>query len=78
MMQPIMNTELIENEFFLRDGYVYFSGLYENTILKGVAPEDFHCWHYWGKSSTACFMGGVRLWSRSRIFSSVKLCLCNR
>ena len=61
MMQPIVNTEPIENEFFLRDGYVYFSGLYENTILKGIAPKDFHCWHYWGKSYTACFMGGVRL-----------------
>lgn len=23
-MQPIVNTEPIENEFFLRDGYVYF------------------------------------------------------
>lgn len=45
-MQPIVNTEPIENEFFLRDGYVYFSGLYENTILKGIAPKDFHCWHY--------------------------------
>lgn len=61
MMQPIVNTEPVENEFFFRDGYVYFSGLYENTILKGIAPKDFHCWHYWGKSYTACFMGGVRL-----------------
>ncbi|WP_394266110.1 DKNYY domain-containing protein [Anaerotignum sp.] len=61
MMQPIVNTEPVENEFFLRDGHVYFSGLYENTLLKGIVPEDFHCWHYWGKSSTACFMGGVCL-----------------
>lgn len=61
MLQPITNTEPVENEFFLRDGAVYFSGLYENGLLKGVAPADFSCWHYWGKSSTACFMGGIRL-----------------
>ena len=61
MLRLITNTEPIENEFFLRDGAVYFSGLYENGLLKSVAPEDFHCWHYWGKSSTACFMGGIRL-----------------
>ena len=60
-MQPITNTEPVDNEFFLRDGAVYFSGLYENGLLKGVAPKDFCCWHYWGKSSTACFLGGIRL-----------------
>ncbi len=38
-----------------------FLGLYENGLLKGVAPKDFCCWHYWGKSSTACFLGGIRL-----------------
>ena len=42
---------------------VYFSGLYENGLLKGVAPKDFCCWRYWGKSSTACFLGGIRLLS---------------
>ena len=47
--------------FFLQDGAVYFSGLYENGLLKGVSPKDFCCWHYWGKSSTACFLGGIRL-----------------
>lgn len=61
VMQPITNIEPIENEFFLRDGAVYFSGLYENTLLKGIAPKDFSCWHYWGKSSKACFLGGIRL-----------------
>ena len=61
MLQPITNTEPVDNEFFLRDGAVYFSGLYENGLLKGVAPGDFCCWHYWGKTSAACFMGGVRL-----------------
>lgn len=61
MLQPITNTEPTENEFFLRDGAVYFSGLYENSMLKGIVPEDFCCWHYWGKSSTACFLGGIRL-----------------
>ena len=60
-MQPITNVEPVDNEFFLRDGGVYFSGLYENGLLKGVMPGDFFCWHYWGKTSTACFMGGVRL-----------------
>ena len=29
--------------------------------LKGVAPKDFCCCHYWGKSSTAGFLGGIRL-----------------
>ena len=61
MMHPITNTEPVDNEFFLRDGAVYFSGLYENSLLKGVEPKDFCCWHYWGKSSTACFLGGIRL-----------------
>ena len=60
-LQPIANTEPVDNEFFLRDGAVYFSGLYENGLLKGVAPKDFCCWHYWGKSSAACFLGGIRL-----------------
>ena len=60
-LQPITNTEPVDNEFFLRDGAVYFSGLYENGLLKGVAPKDFCCWRYWGKSSTACFLGGIRL-----------------
>ena len=60
-LQPITNTEPVDNEFFLRDGAVYFSGLYENGLLKGVAPKDFCCWHYWGKSSAACFLGGIRL-----------------
>ena len=61
LLQPITNTEPVDNEFFLRDGVVYFSGLYENGLLKGVSPKDFCCWHYWGKSSTACFLGGIRL-----------------
>lgn len=61
LLWPITNTEPVDNEFFLRDGAVYFSGLYENGLLKGVAPKDFCCWHYWGKSSTACFLGGIRL-----------------
>ncbi len=47
--------------FFLQDEAVYFSGLYENSLLNGVAPKDFCYWHYWGKSSTACFLGGIRL-----------------
>ena len=61
MLQPITNTEPEDNEFFLKDRAVYFSGLYENGLLKGVAPKDFCCWHYWGKTSTACFLGGIRL-----------------
>ena len=60
-LQSITNTEPVDNEFFLRDGAVYFSGLYENGLLKGVAPKDFCGWHYWGKSSAACFLGGIRL-----------------
>ena len=61
MLQPLTNTEPVDNEFFLRDGAVYFSGLYENGLLNGVLPKDFCCWRYWGKSSTACFLGGIRL-----------------
>ena len=61
LLQPITNIEPVDNEFFLQDGAVYFSGLYENGLLKGVSPKDFCCWHYWGKSSTACFLGGIRL-----------------
>ena len=61
LLQPIIGTEPVDNEFFLQDGAVYFSGLYENGLLKGVAPKDFCCWRYWGKSSTACFLGGIRL-----------------
>ncbi len=61
LLQLITNTEPVDNEFFLQDGAVYFSGLYENGLLKGVMPKDFSCWHYWGKSSTACFLGGIRL-----------------
>ena len=61
MMHPITNTEPVDNEFFLQDGAVYFSGLYENGLLKGVLPKDFCCWHYWGKSSADCFLGGIRL-----------------
>ena len=61
LLQPITNTEPVDNEFFLRDGAVYFSDLYENGLLNGVEPKNFCCWHYWGKSSTACYMGGIRL-----------------
>ena len=61
LLQLITNTQPVDNEFFLRDGAVYFSGLYENGLLKGVVPKDFCCWHYWGKSSATCFLGGIRL-----------------
>ena len=61
LLQPITRTEPVDNEFFLQDGAVYFSGLYENGLLKGVSPKDFCCWHYWGKSSMAFFLGGIRL-----------------
>ena len=30
LLWPITNTEPVDNEFFLRGGAVYFSGLYEN------------------------------------------------
>ena len=53
-----------------RDGAVYFSGLYENGLLKGVAPKDFCCWHYWGKSSAACFLGGIRLRGACLLYTS--------
>ena len=46
LLQPITNTEPVDNEFFLQDEAVYFSGLYENSLLKGVAPKDFCYWHY--------------------------------
>ena len=55
LLQPITNIEPVDNEFFLRDGAVYFSGLYENGLLKGVSPKDFCCWHYWGKSSNYAY-----------------------
>ena len=74
LLQPITNIEPVDNEFFLRDGAVYFSGLYENGLLKGVSPKDFCCWHYWGKSSTACFLGGIRLRGADPVsFPGVKL-----
>ena len=66
MLQPITNTEPVENEFFLKDGAVYFSGLYENGLLKGVAPKDFCCWHYWGKSSTPAFSAGFACVEQTR------------
>lgn len=61
MMRLITNRDPISDEFFLRDGNVYFCGLYENTLLKAVDSKEFLCWHYWGKSPSGCFMGGVRL-----------------
>jgi len=33
MLRLITNQDPMENEFFLRDGAVYFSGLYENSLL---------------------------------------------
>ena len=40
----------------------FISPAYMKTACsKGVAPKDFCYWHYWGKSSTACFLGGIRL-----------------
>ena len=44
-LQPITSTEPVDNEFFLQDGAVYFSGLYENSLLKGVAPKDLSLIH---------------------------------
>ena len=35
MLHLITNTEPVDNKFFLRDGAVYFSGLYENGLLIG-------------------------------------------
>ena len=76
LLQPITRTEPVDNEFFLQDGAIYFSGLYENGLLKGVLPKDFCCWHYWGKSSADCFLGGIRLRGAGPgIVSGVKLCL---
>ena len=39
MLQPLTNTEPVDNEFFLRDGAVYFSGLYENGLLRVLRPK---------------------------------------
>ena len=39
ILQLLTNKEPVDNEFFLRDGAVYFSGLYENGLLKGVRPK---------------------------------------
>lgn len=61
MLSAITNTSPIDNEFFIKSSRVYFCGIYEDTLLKGVSPADFHCWHYWGKSSSSCYMGGIRL-----------------
>ena len=57
MLSAITNTLPIDNEFFIKDNGVYFCGIYEDTLLKGVSPADFHCWHYWGKSSSSCLKG---------------------
>lgn len=48
MMRLITNRDPISDEFFLRDGNVYFCGLYENTLLKAVDSKEFLCWYYWG------------------------------
>ena len=61
MLNVITNTLALDNEFFIKGSGVYFCGIYEDTLLKGVSPADFHCWHYWGKSSSSCYMGGIRL-----------------
>lgn len=61
MLRWITNKENVLNEFFIKDASVYFSGVYADTLLKGVNPKDYQCWHYWGKSSSACFIGGKRL-----------------
>ena len=61
MLSAITKTSPVDNEFFIKDNGVYFCGIYEDTLLKGVSPADFHCWHYWGKSSSSCYMGGIRL-----------------
>ena len=66
MLQPLTNTEPVDNEFFLRDGAVYFSGLYENGLLKGVAPKDFCCWHYWGNPLRPAFLAGFAFVEQTR------------
>lgn len=49
MLNVITNTLALDNEFFIKGSGVYFCGIYEDTLLKGVSPADFHCWHYWGR-----------------------------
>ena len=44
MLQPITNTEPVDNEFFLRDGAVYFSGLYENSLITATWLNHQPCW----------------------------------
>ena len=61
LLSAITNTSPIDNEFFIKGSRVFFCGIYEDMLLKGVSPADFHCWHYWGKSSSSCYMGGIRL-----------------
>ena len=78
MLRLITNQDPMENEFFLRDGAVYFSGLYENSLLKGVAPKDFCYWHYWGQILYGLLSRwDSPAWSRPGIVSGVKLCLRN-
>ena len=70
MLKPITNTKPTENEFFIQNESVYFSSIYENYLLKGVNPKDFYCWNYWGKSSDACFLVGIRLRGHIQYFAT--------
>jgi len=41
LLQPITGTEPVDNEFFLQDEAVYFSGLYETACSKVLSPKTF-------------------------------------
>ena len=66
MLQPITNTKPVDNEFFLKDGAVYFSGLYENGLLKGVAPKDFCCWRTGANPLRPAFSAGFACVEQTR------------
>ena len=76
MLQPITNTEPEDNEFFLKDRAVYFSGLYENGLLKGVAPKRLLLLALLGQILYGLLSRwDSPAWSRSGFVSGVKLCL---
>ena len=76
LLQPITNTEPVDNEFFLQDGAVYFSGLYENGLLKGVTPKRLPLLALLGQILYGLFSRrDSPSWGGPSVVSGVELCL---
>ena len=44
LLQPITNTEPVDNEFFLRDGAVFLYCVYEKGLFYCFWPKKICCW----------------------------------